>query len=95
MAKKPIESILSTANSFLIGIHFMQGWTATTDSWNPPPPTFQKLSHLAGSKFFIRKGDKPEKGGGWCRDGVVTFLLLYSSITLPVCFILLFSSNSS
>ena len=29
-----------------------------------PPPTFQKLSHLgAGTKFFARKGGKPENGG--------------------------------
>ena len=43
-----------------------------------------------GTKFFARKGDKPEKGGGGGGvdveiRGVATFLLLYSSIIFNVC----------
>ena len=62
-------------------------------SWNPTlikrrGRTFQKLSHLGvGVRIFLlERGDKPEKGRGWCRNGGVdTFLLLYSSITFTVC----------
>ena len=54
-------------------------------NWNPPP--LKKIESLGGApKILLQRGDNPEKGG-WCRNGygVVTYLLLYSSIAFTVC----------
>ena len=60
-----------------------------TPTPHPPPPplikrgegrTFQKLSYLGvRTKFFARKGGKPEKGVDVEMGGCL-FLLLYSSV---------------
>ena len=57
-------------------------------SWNPPPcgggglgSSKNWVTWGGGTKFFARKGDKPEKGGVDVEiGGVQLFLLLYSSV---------------
>ena len=59
----------------------------TLHSWGVR--TFQKLSHLSKGvqNFLLKKGDKPEKGGGNVEMGVGTSftILQLSSITFTMC----------